>query len=258
MPTVIKVDPMSQMALNTFKIIMETEMYTLFDRTSAQNSGQTYTLNFDNQSTNTWSLLCFQQQPTGLPMDYFSLAWFSKMAVPNSKVTCRWQIDYSFIWQQTGLLRPGVKFTASQNVASDGLTKMNQIDFGLHQGQAYGFTNQQDGPAGALTINQASTIPNKQASVGIGMSGGGTFVVQAQPNIKASFVPTPTYYIAFAQSVQEGEVLNISQLTAVQEIKFPVNEYEVTATLTAGNTWDVTSGSSDAIKEAMAASLEPA
>lgn len=221
--------------------------YTIENRALTAAEGQPYTLFFDNQSMNTWSFLCFQQQPSGLPMNYFSLAWFSKMAVPNSKIQFTWSVDYSFVWSQTGTLTPGVSFIASQNIPSDGLTANNMIDFELIQGQAYGFTNQTNGPSGALTINQASTIPNNQASVGIGMSGAGTFVVQAQPNVKLSFVPTPTYYIAFAQSVQEGEVLNVSQLTAVQEVKFPVNVYAMTATLTEANTWELSSGASKAV-----------
>ena len=214
-------------------------MLTVVDRTSKLATGQTYSIVFENDSPNNWTFVCFQNQPTGLPNDYVSLAWFAQPAAPNTKIIFSWQIDYSFVWSQTGTLTPGVVFTASQTFPTQGLTAQNEISFTREPNGAFNFVNQTTGPSGALTINQESTIPFNTASVGIGMSGAGTFAVPAQPNINVTFVPTPTYYIAFGQSVQQGEVLNIAQFSDVKQVIFPVNQYEVTAVLQANNTWSI-------------------
>jgi rhizosphere induced protein len=219
-------------------------MYTLVDRTSALNAGQQYTLIFNNQSPNNWTFVCFQNQPSGLPMNYVSLAWFAQPAAPRTRIIFRWQVDYSFVWSQTGTLAPGVIFTASQDIPTNGVTSNNAITFTREPNGAFNFKDQATGPSGALTIQQDDTIPFNTASIGIGVSGAGTFAVQAQPNIPVTFVPTPTYYVAFGQSIQEGLVLNISQFTQVAQIQFPVNIYEVTATLLPNNKWSLSDGTS--------------
>lgn len=210
----------------------------LFEDRSIANGGQKYGLRFKNESSNSWSFLCFQDQPSGLPKDYFSLAWFSKVAHTGTTIDFSWSIDYSFVWSQVGHLGPGIQFQASQTVPAENLSSRNDITFD-YTDNAYLFKGQKNGPAGALTIRQTFAIPNNNAAIGIGMSGQGTFAVQAQANITASFVPTPKYYIAFAQSIQEGQVLNITQLSQVAEIKFPVNNFGATVVLQADNTWDI-------------------
>lgn len=220
----------------------------IVDRTSDLSSGQAYSLTFDNKSSNNWSFVCFQQQPTGLPNGYVSLAWFSMPASPNTKIVFQWQIDYDFVWSQQGTLTPGVVFNASQTIpTTNGLTQGNQINFTRESNGAFNFNNQANGPSGALTITQDSTIPFNTASVGIAMSGTGTFAVPAQPNITATFIPTPTYWVGFGQNIQEGEVLDITQFAQIAEVKFGVNVYNATATLNPNNTWTIDDGSGPSV-----------
>lgn len=231
----------------------------IVDRTSADSNGQTYALTFNNQSANNWSFVCFQQQPSGLPNGYVSLAWFSMPVAPDTKVVYQWQVDYDFVWSQTGKLAPGVVFNASQTIpTTNGLTAGNEITFTREANGAFNFIDQTNGPSGALTINEDGTIPANTASVGIAMSGVGTFAVPAQPNINATFIPTPTYWVGFGQNIQQGEVLDITQFSQIAEVQFPVNVYDMTATLEPNNTWSIEPTSSAAAVKKQIADLKKA
>jgi hypothetical protein len=200
--------------------------------------GVSYTLVFVNNSSQTGDACVYQQGPNLTDPKVMSLAWFSKRAFPTTRLRFNWNIDYSFMWSETGHLQPGVLFSASQTWPAD-LSTMNQVQFANDRG-AYTFLNQTAGPnQGSLTIKENSTIPANQASVGIGMSGSGTFVVQAQPNMNAIFTPHPEYWITFGDFIQ-GEVLDITTVTSSSaKIEFPVNVFSMTATLRADNTWSV-------------------
>jgi hypothetical protein len=200
-------------------------------------AGETYSLTFVNNSTNTWDAAVYQKDPDlGIP-NVQSLAWFAKTTAPTTKVVFKWKIEYSFVWSETGELVPGVLFNATQDWPAD-LKTTNQVTF--TKDPAYTFKDQTKGPQdGTLYIQQASTLPSKMASVGIGMSGSGVYAVQAQPNILAKFSPHPQYWITFGQFVQ-GEVLDIGQVVGqAANIKFPVNVYQMTAILGEDNKWTV-------------------
>jgi hypothetical protein len=205
-------------------------------------AGVTYSLIFQNQSTNQGSGCVYQEDPNlGLP-NVLSLAWFSKVAAPNTNITFSWTIDYSFVWAETGLLIPGVMFMAGQTFPAD-LSTTNSITLS-NLGGAYQFQNQGPGPgAGSLYIREDNTVPLKMASVGIGMSGAGTFVVQAQPNYNLIFTPHPKYYITFG-SFAKGQVMDTTSVTNKAEIAFPPNVTSMTAILQADNSWKVAPTSS--------------
>lgn len=199
-----------------------------------------YSLEFINNSSNSWDVCVYQDDPNiGIP-NVMSLAWFTKRVAPTTTVTFTWGIDYNFVWSETGELKPGITFKASQTWAADPAGN-NQITL-THDGTAngaYTFSNLTTGPQkGNLYITQDNKIPLKQASTGIGMSGKGTFVCQSQPNINLIFTPHPRYWITFGQ-FQPGEVLDIESITNKAEIDFPPNIYTMQAILQADNTWTV-------------------
>lgn len=200
-------------------------------------TGQRYTVNFQNHSDNSGSVMLFQTDENMEQDGVMSLAWFTKRVHPGSSVKFTWGIDYSFVWAETGELVPGVRFDASQVVPAT-LDNNNKIPFS-HEGGAYFFKERKNGTAGQLTIVEDGTIPLKKAAVGIGMSGAGIFVRQAQPNLTLSFKPKPKYWIAFG-NYETGEILNIQEVTKSAEIKFGTNQYSVQAVLNVNNTWTIT------------------
>ncbi|WP_198406898.1 hypothetical protein [Nocardia terpenica] len=209
--------------------------------------GTQYTLRVANDSRNIFDMCVFQEDPNLGVSDVKSLAWFVKTAAPTTVVTFRWTLDYSFIWSETGRLIPGVYFDASQvwpadpnnNEPSSHKYAGNQIHFTREQ-NAYTFESKeyQGATSGTLYIQQSDSIPHDAASVGIGMSGSGTFGVQAQPSLNLSFTPHPKYYLS-AGSFNEGEVLDIGVVTDKVQIDFPSNIYSMNATLNEDNKWDV-------------------
>ncbi|MEO1085625.1 MAG: protein rhiA, partial [Acidobacteriota bacterium] len=162
---------------------------------------------------------------------------FCKAAAPTTEVEFNWTIDYSFVWSEEGVLTPGVVFKASQTWDAN-LTSLNQISLNK-LGAAYTFQDQQQGPrSGTLSILQSNLVTPQQASVGIGMSGFGTFAVPGQPNVTAMFTPHPEYWITFGK-YQQGEVLDITTITESARIQFPANVSSMDVTLNADNTWTV-------------------
>ena len=191
--------------------------------------GTQYSVLFENQSTLDGRVCIFQQDPNINVPNVMSLAWFTEAVHPNTQANFTWTIDYSFVWAETGLLQTGVFFIASQVLPAD-LAQNNQVTL-QYYGGAYAFGPVSAGPSGGnLYISEAGTVPAQQAAVGIGMSGNGTFAVQAEPNVNLVFTPHPTYWIAYG-SYQPGEVLDIQSMTSVAELKFPPSVYSLTAVL---------------------------
>lgn len=210
-------------------------------------AGTQYTLVVQNNSTNFVDMCVYQEDPDlGVP-EVLSLAWFSEPAYPSTQVVFTWKIDYSFVWSETGELRPGITFKASQTWPADpsilGVgtrsTPGNQIGLTNFK-EAYTFesTPTKGARVGSLYIHEDPTIPLKQASVGIGMSGAGTFAVQAQPNQNLTFTPHPVYYLA-AGTFAQGEVLDIGAVNNPVAIQFKPGVFKASATLNEDNSWTV-------------------
>lgn len=197
---------------------------------------QQYSVLFLNHSQNSGNVCMYQTDPDIGVNDVQSLAWFTKYVHPQTRVEFYWKVDYSFVWAETGELVPGVRFIASQMVPAD-LEGRNKIPFN-HVNGGFKFGEVTQGTGGRLMINEEKHIPFDTASVGIGMSGKGTLVVQAQPNMNLVFTPKPKYWIAFG-NYTEGEVLDLSEMTYPAEIVFPVNVYSMTAILNPDNTWTI-------------------
>jgi hypothetical protein len=203
------------------------------------SNGTQYTLIFQNNSINTGSACVYQKPPDLAEQDVMSLAWFAQVAAPTTRIAFDWEVDYAFVWSETGPLIPGVMFMASQTWPADPDGNNNQVTFTDEPGGAFTFAHQDAGPTkGSLVIQQDATIPENTAAVGIAMSGAGTFVVPAEPNIQAMFTPTPNYFITFGDYVQ-GQVIAIEQITQVQAIVYPPNVTSMTAILNEDNTWTV-------------------
>ena len=201
------------------------------------SNGMTYTLNFVNNSDQVGSVCVYQSDPNIGNPDVMSLAWFTQPCAPQTGASFSWQIEYSFIWDQTGTLGAGVTFTASENLDAD-LTSTNQVTLTTDEPSgAYAFANQGKGSQdGTLYIVQDGSIPTGKLSCGIGMYHSGIYAVQAEPNETAEFTPHPVYWITFGNHVH-GEVLDVTTITNAAQVVFPPNVYSVTATLTSQNTW---------------------
>ncbi len=198
---------------------------------------QQYTLTFQNNTRNYGKLCVYQTAPDIADPQLMSLAWFTEPAHPTTRVQFTWTIDYAFIWDETGPLVPGVKFDASQTWPAD-LTKNNSVTLTTSR-NALTFRDQlTGGRPGTLYVHNDNTVPFDQVSVGIAMSGAGTFAKEAQPNLQFSYTPHPVYWVTFGD-YETGEVLDTESITNAQQISFNPNVYNVDVVLNLDNTWTV-------------------
>lgn len=198
--------------------------------------GTKYQLSVKNDSFNSGSICVYQTIPDQ-DRNLFSLAWFSKACHPGTTVTFGWTIDYSFCWSQSGILKPGVVFNATEKKAADPSDPSNNATGFSKQEGAYLFTPAKTHPSdGCLGIYLDNTIAHGEAAVGVGMGGQAAFAATASPNYSMTFSPHPQYWVVFG-TFQEGEVMDLNRCTGTCNVKFPTNVYKKELTLRDDNTW---------------------
>lgn len=182
--------------------------------------------------------LVYQQLPKMQP-SVVTLAWLSQVLNSGANITFDWTIDYNFLWSANGDLAPGTHWRAGQQVDAD-LEKNNYITLHYNKG-AYSFINQGHMDGDGLFIFEDRSVPKVgdpgSGSVGIGMSGHGTFVRPTASNTNLSFSPTPRYYVAFGD-FEQSTVLDIEELTQPQEIVFEPGNFHIDATYD-GRDWSI-------------------
>jgi hypothetical protein len=204
------------------------------------SSNYQYSLVARNDSSNPGAICVYQTNASLAVPGVMSLAWLTKRVNPTTQVVFRWNIEYSFAWYETGQLGAGILCVASQIWPAD-LEATNQVSF-IQNASGFTFLNQTAGPNPAnLYIQQNGTIPLDKVSVGIGVSGAGTFVTQAQPNAITNFQSpsAAVYWITFGDYTQ-GDVLDVAGMTTPKAaVPYPANIYSMTAVLGKDNKWKV-------------------
>ncbi len=217
---------------------MSREMLAAQAADAADALGTAYALTLTNQSNQNWIFYVYQKMPAQVA-DVFSLAWFcSPYEIKvGDRITFQWEIEYNFTWSDTGVLMPGVTYSASGEKDCSPAGK-NTTEFALDPGPGLSDPVKSP-PAGSLVINDGSSVPANQFSVGIGMSGTGSYAVQAGPNLTHTFTPTPSYYVAAGKNLTVGTVLSIDTITKTAEAKFKNAVYHLDCTLNDANEWEI-------------------
>ena len=204
-------------------------------------SGEQYHLELVNDSNQEWTFYVYQKAPERTHEKIFSLAWLVspfKVRV-GDHINFDWSIDYQFVWSSSGTLMPGVVFRAGGEKPCKPSGK-NHTKFSAPVGKAPGLSDAfKGGDQGTLCIEDGEYVPPDTFSVGIGMSGNGTFVDQAGPNLTHLFTPTPNYWVAAGREVKIGTVLDIQTVTKTDQVIFDHNVYSMKATLTQSNEWEI-------------------
>ena len=212
-------------------------------------SQTSYSINVINNGNQPWKFLVYQQPPS--ITNGLCLAWLTspyRIAVKD-QISFNWNLKYSFVWANTGVVRPGVTFKATGVKDCDPNSK-NLTDFTYENDTPQLSEPTVGGNPGSLTIKDGNTVPSQTFAVGVGMSGKGTFVVNAGPNLTHIFTPEPKYFVLAADEVTEGEVMDIETITNPGELEFPPNVYSLTATLKEDNTWSIGPSKTAALKAA--------
>jgi rhizosphere induced protein len=190
-----------------------------------------HTLRFHNNSGSTQTFVCFQT------LDHATAglvpAWFAMPVANGVEVNFTWQETCDLVWMETGPLAPGIQFSASQVVPA-ALGTSNQIALTFTDG-VFSFADQgAGGPPNDFQIT-AHAIPANTASIGIGMAGSPTYIVQAQPFITTTITPSINYWVTVAD-VTQGELMDLSTLGPKAPVVFPPDVTSMTATLNPGGT----------------------
>ncbi|WP_052128686.1 hypothetical protein [Neosynechococcus sphagnicola] len=202
-------------------------------------AAQPYFLTLQNNSGRDWVLYVYQTLPKQTST-MLSLAWFASPypIAPQDSIEFQWFIDYNFVWGDTGILKPGIKYKAS-GPRDANPTTLNSTTFGYNSAGSPTLSTPQLDPEnkGTLVINDLGNLPDLKFSVGIGMSGVGTFVEQAGPNLQHFFTPTPVYWVGAATERRVGDVLDIKTVTRTAPVMYEVGVFEKTMILNSSNQW---------------------
>ncbi|MBS2967052.1 hypothetical protein KGA66_28725 [Actinocrinis puniceicyclus] len=197
-----------------------------------------YSLMVENNSSNRVDFCMFQTPPDLGRVDVNTLAWFVEPAYPTTTVNFQWDTSYSFVWSDAGPLSPGVRFTASQVWDADPMDSQLQAVRLFYGDGAYTFGRLAPSAAryaGSLYVEQGDDVPLRGGSVGIGMSGSGTFAVDSQPNQHLVFEPHPEYWLV-AGSFERGQVLDVAQMSTALKIEYFGARTSMTVSLGMDNT----------------------
>jgi hypothetical protein len=200
----------------------------------------TFTINFTNNSGSAGDFCVFQQNPNTPNSDVLTLAWRTQSVAPHAQIPLSWNVEFYFFWAKTGKLAPCTIFNAGEAIPTSPFEN-NEITLTKQDGN-YKFIKQRKyNQVGTFCIISENTTAVNQASVGIGMSGAGTFAVQAQPNMIFLFSPHPEYWVTFG-NFKQGQVLHPSEIAGGVKVDFPHGIFSMNVVLNADNTWTVTQG----------------
>lgn len=204
---------------------------------------QQFELWFRNQSLSAGQAVVYQStgnvSVSSAPL--LQLAWMVAAANPSVYVNFSWTLGYNFVWSNVD------DEIASEQVIAADPDSTNQVTLSFNQnGFTFGTPTASTQPGSLLIAEDASVPVESQAITGIGMSGAGTFALTASPNTNLMFTPTAstalTYLITFGTyGVETGDVIP-GTLNPPGTVAFPQGVTTMTATLSANNSWTITSG----------------
>ena len=203
---------------------------------------ETYTINFVNKAGISGNFCVYQQAPNSLNPGVFPLVWLAQFSDPDSKVkvSIGWNTQLYFVWAKTGKLKPGVIFNAGEALKAD-VPESSAVTLTKSNGN-YQFIKQTKGyRRDMLEITSDEYTAIDQASVGIGMSGSGTFAVQAQPKMIFLFETNAEYWITFGD-LKQGQVLDPRFIINPERIVFPHGIYSMNVTYNWDYTWTIEQG----------------
>ncbi len=192
------------------------------------------TLLFINASAVSGTVCIFQTLQGEQLKNTHSIAWLTKEVESTTEVQFGWALDYGFVGAPDAQLEPGSVVTdCSFLPARPG----SEVTYSC-AGGACEFSDLRGGPPGSLTIRQDATVSPTTGAVGIGMALNPTILTPALPNVIATFYLPCDYWIVFGR-FEEGEVLDVADLSNRAEIDFTKGGNSMQAKLNRDFTWTI-------------------
>jgi hypothetical protein len=207
---------------------------------SSANSIQ-YSLLCINKSVTSWKFYIYQRMAKLDDQNIYSLAWLVspvKLST-NSYIKFIWSTNNTFVWYGEGILTPEVVFLMGGTQTAI-LETENQTTFSFNENTPQLSSGIAGIPGNQFLINIDSDVPNNVFSTGIGMSDLGTFVKQCYVNTEQQYVPITQYRVAASSEMQTTQVLPPEDPSTSAAFQFPINVYDLTATIGEDNIWVIT------------------
>lgn len=191
----------------------------------------TYSVDFNNQTDRTWTMVVYQTLPDSIGLD--SVAWKKSTAPQSGETGVNWEIEYLVAlanYKQTGGI--GV-YKASQ--------KLNNIPLGSKWKVVFKDGVQQlerDGDAERPELIVINNKSNQLADIGVGMSGDASvYKRDVYSGSGAQFQVTPTYYVGLFNDLTKGTVISGNVIVGPLQVQFPsgMNKAVLTASLNGSN-----------------------
>lgn len=177
------------------------------------NDETVYTIDFDNETPDTWTFAVYQTLPTSPGLD--SVSWKQTKVPTSGSSGVQWSINYLVgiaNYRQIG--GKGV-YTSSQKLGTElGMQWRAVLKDDVQQLVSDGTTAK-----GQVLIKNQSTL---LANLAIGMDGDLALVQGKVPSgADAQFMVAPTYWVALFNNLQKGEVISGNTVIGPLKVTFP-------------------------------------
>lgn len=185
----------------------------------------TYTCDFNNKTTNTWTMAVYQTIPSSIGLQ--SVSWQQSTAPQSGQTGVLWNVDYNVAlgnYTQTG----GIGVYKATQILPANLGEAWQAVFkdGTQQLLKVGPNSMPD----QITIQNNS---NDFANLGIGMSGNASvYQYQVNSGASAQFQVTPTYYVGLFNNLKLGTVISTNVTVGPLTLAYPQGQTAATLTAT--------------------------
>lgn len=184
-----------------------------------------YFVEFNNQTSKTWTMAVYQQLPDSVGLD--SVSWKQTTVPPSGRSSVAWEVTYDVClgdYEQNG----GIGIYTSNQILPTTLGTAWKV--GCQQLVPDPDT---EVPANSIYISNDS---NMLANPGIGMDGAAALYQRdVEGGARAQFEVTPVYYAGLFNRVILGEVIKLNVSVGPIHLTFPNGTNKATLTATTDN-----------------------
>lgn len=180
------------------------------------------------------------QRLNAQPYDIHSLAWLaSPVRLRNgSRMVFSWTDEFSFVYNNLPFLSQGIICYTEDGVPCSP-NDCNYTVFDIDNNRPYFSASIKDEKIHDLAIKTSPEIQKNKYSIGVSRSGSALFMQQALPDTTTIYNLLPSFWIAAADRISQGEVLT-NHHSQGRNFTFPPNVRTMYAALQRSKEWNVT------------------
>jgi hypothetical protein len=179
------------------------------------------------------------QRLNAQPYEIYSLVWLaSPVKLRNgARMAFSWTNEFSFVYNNLPFLSQGI-ICYTENGVPCSLNDDNYTVFDIENNRPYFSASIKDEEIHDLAIKVSPRIQKNKYSIGVSRSGSALFMQQALPDSTAIYNLLPSFWIAAADRISQGEVIS-NYYSQGRNFSFPPNVHIMYATLQRSKEWNV-------------------